>query len=153
MNFSTGVRVRHLMGVAAAVGALAGCSGATSEDAAPAPGPTATVLEPPGAAADTASYGSPEELAKAFGCRDVERSKEKDEVVAAESQAGCTLDGETVYLVMFADDADRDRFVQMSDVMARPRLIGTGWVIHASPKTLQDLQDSLGGELRTATAP
>lgn len=155
MTVSRRPRARHLVAVAVALGVLAGCSdGAAEQEAAPTtPAPSATVLEPPGAAADTASYGSPEELAKAIDCRDVQRSKEKDEVLAAESQAGCTLDEETIYLVMFANDSDRDRFVLASDIAARPRLIGTGWVIHALPDTLRDLQDSIGGALRTATTP
>lgn len=144
---------RKMGGVTFALVMLAGC-GEAGGDAVPEPDATATatVMEPPGNAADSAvSYRSAEALAKAIDCRDIERSKEKDEVVAAESQAGCILGGETAYLVMFADNMDRDRFVKLSDVMVRPRLIGNGWVIHASPEALKELQGEVGGELRSVS--
>lgn len=97
---------------------------------------------------DVKSYDTPAALAEAVGCRNLQMSSQQEEVFAARSQATCQVGGKQIYLIIFADNEQRNRFVNTSDVFGRPRLLGDAWVITGKAATLKRLQEKVGGNIR-----
>ncbi len=112
---------------AAAVLALAGCSGnASASSSKPTSSPSTT----------SSAYADAGALAAAIGCKGF--SDDGSEQLFTKDAGSCILDGADIYVQVFVDNTDRDKWLQAAKQAAGGRYgVGNQWTIQTdSPQVL-----------------